>query len=283
LAKWNAYVDVANNLGRVNNALNQYLAAFGQGPRLTLPERELTITMWSNNLVTKPPLAQAMSLAKGLATQEPVSSLDQGAQAFFAVAEPLWAQMLEMADYLKNKKYLDDDLARGQELHAQILANIEKLKPVFLVFQKNLSDEDVARRAQEFQEMRDQGLQILPAMMETLSQAEKIQILLTEREVKAEDVLTKVPEAEFSPLYKALAEKLTVLEKTLTEEQARQEGLVPQIARQFLEGAQKYKLSAAALLEAIQSGQAPKPMSDGSPSALSQRFEYMINRYNALI
>lgn len=284
--KWNAYADLSNALSdNFFAAMEGYSTLFGSGEKISQTADNHTQVKWRENLSRGgTALTKAFDTAEVLAVKAPQSELDTRVATFIQVANPLWKDMKALASYTREKEYMDDSWARGNELHPRILAGLKAFDPVFIAYREAMSVKSAELRASEIQRMKKEGMKILPAMLETLFLAENIQFYLASKDATSENILTVVREDEFRPLYTAFSESLKALEPLLDAETAKREGISFHFSKVFLKDGKEYKKNAATTLEILQSKKKPHFSSfNGSPKELSRLYGRLVDRYNSAL
>lgn len=286
--KWNAYVDLSNTMsGGYYRAIELYLEAFGRDEVFRKPAAESKQMDFTNACLGW----QAESLTKSIdrvvavSAGAPKTELDQSAAALAPDLKALWTDVLSMATYLKNKDYVDDDYAKAKKLHPGILAAIVRVDGKIHPFVVALTVQEGEMRQANLKAMREDGLEILPAMLEVLTAAENIQVYLDQNHITSQ-TMDHLKMDTFRPLYDELATKLQALKGVISEDKAEKEGLRYLSVGNYYELAQDVKTSAAGLIERHdKKANAPMipGMVAGTPEYFLTRFSTLVERYNGIV
>lgn len=281
-ARWNAYVDLSNALDEpFFTALGNYAAVFGTGEKLVRPADEDIEAAWRNSVEQAARTIGMLDAANALAANGPHGDLDRAAQDFAQAVTPLWIDISVLKDYLENKEYMDDNGGRGNALHGRILARLQNFDAAYTAFHEAMNVKAAGLRTSEVARMKEAGMQLLPSMLETLLQAERIQVFLQNKEVTDKNLLQTVTEDDMLPLFTAFSDSLNTLEAENTEETASREGISFQYSSMFLSDAKEYKTHLTAMREVLQSNKLPDVFSKGGQRDMVRLYGRLVDLYNA--
>ena len=119
---WNAYADLSFAMDRAFWAsYRKYFLLMGTKAQVVNPGAE-KLRSFAMEVPNDNRLKESIPKALGYAMQG-TSELDITVAALTQPLQQLWAAMLGLSNYLKNKDYLDDDYAKFQQFHTIILEN----------------------------------------------------------------------------------------------------------------------------------------------------------------
>ena len=245
--KWNAYVELVNEEGRIDlfKRFDEYVAVFGEEfakPADTGAYNKFKYIKLEkvNELAEK---CLQLSAAKKDRLDE---AMNEHAVKLLAFSRP----MEEMVKYINSKGYVDDDYARGKELHAAILAAIEPFEDTLDALNDAMAAKDASNMEAALQDAEKKGNKITVAFIKFMDAAE---------EVDAEFHRQQIPDGPADkkldvPAYRVPYDKLAALAKELEgymsdEKLTKKEGLNEHSRKFFIEYVQKTKAAAAEAIE----------------------------------
>lgn len=283
--KWNTYVDFSNNFNRqVPDAVAAYPRAFGSEPAFRRPTEENDRIDFTNKMLNDQNLKKSIDAVIAISVEEPVDNLDQAAVVMASALKPAWSELRSMADYFRNKEYIDDDYLKAQQLHSSILMHLAAFEPTMEPFFNLLSSRETEVRVSEMTRMKAEGSIIGPAALDYLIEAEALTAYWTTNEITSESFNSKLDMTVYRPLYNKLGDKLKALEKAVEEEAIAKEGLSASGVNYYLERAKKFKTQAAAAIELY--GKKQKnilPMNPGAPESITREYDDLVRSYNSLM
>lgn len=282
--KYNSYVELYNTLG--SEPARDYTSNFGNSANF-----KADTPKWSMQAHYMDDKIKAMDNALSFADKEPaMKDADAAVKALGPVLKPLLEKMKEAAEYYTNKRYVDDDYARGKELHKEIVPDLAALPPLLKNFQAAVLAMETQRKREQVQTLRDEGALTRAAMVEVINASQDLCAELARQGIKSQNLLD-LDLAAYRPVYKALAEAVDSLEKAVQDEkQSRKEGLPDaRIMQAYLKDAQAIKINAAGILERVQKREAVSKAemmnaanSKNTPEAVQRLTNRLIDRHNRL-
>lgn len=282
--KSNSYVELYNTLGP--DPARDYTSNFGNSANF-----KADTPKWSMQAHSMDDKIKAMDNALSFADKEPaMKEADAAVKALGPVLKSLMEKMKEAADYYTNKRYVDDDYARGKELHKDIVPDLAALPPLLKNFQAAVQAMEAQRRREQVQTLRDEGAVTRAAMVQVINASQDMCAELARQGIQSRNLLD-LDLAAYRPVYKTLAEAVDSLEKAVQDEQQlRKEGLPgAQIMQAYLKDAQAVKISAAGILERVQKREAVSKAemmnaanSKNTPEAVQRLSNRLIDRHNKL-
>ena len=282
--KSNSYVELYNTLG--SDPARDYTSNFGDSASF-----KADTPKWSMQAHYMDDKIKAMDNALSFADKEPaMKEADAAVKALGPVLRSLMEKMKEAADYYTNKRYIDDDYARGKELHKEIVPELAALPPLLKNFQAAVLAMEAQRKREQVQTLREEGAVTRAAMVEVINASQDLCAELARQGINSRNLLD-LDLAAYRPVYKALAGAVDSLEKTVQDEQQmRKEGLPGvQIMQAYLKDAQAIRINAAGILERVQKREAVSKAemmnaanSKNTPEAVQRLANRLIDRHNKL-
>lgn len=279
--KWNGYVDFSN---KFTPYCLQYLASYFDNfnePEFAAPEGEFSFKQGN---LPAPDMAFAAGIDAVLALtgDGERQDLDAVAADYGAALKALWEPLAAAYGYYQDKAYLNDNFARGRELHGQILAAYDNFEPLDLAFEHAMDAADHRMLAEGIAALQAKGLKVQPAMLEMIMAAQKAQDALGRRSAEAPEA--PGPFADFVPLHEAMREKLEALEGLAQdEEQMIREGMDPEKTREVI----RYAHEAEDIAARLAAGPDNQPPHGGDAAALPEfffmRLQKMVDVYNSMV
>lgn len=279
IAKWNAYVNLANEKDReIDSLLGVYEHRIGTG------EYQIDKKKFNYAKQTTDPkyFVNNIDQAAEYAAKEPKSPLDQSVTELAPAMKNLWLLLHTADDYYSRKAYIDDDFARGAELHKEVLAAREVYLPLKEKFMTALMIREEEQRASELQAMREAGLLIRVAMLEVVMAAQEVQAELAGQDMTSKS-LPKLNLEALRPSYDALNKAVTELERVSAKEgQVPREGLREESAQMFVGKANDVRAGVRSMIERAQQGKdGGIGSSIGSPEQFERDLSLLISYYNS--
>ncbi|MCC6643449.1 YiiG family protein [Candidatus Peregrinibacteria bacterium] len=171
--KLNAYVGLLNNVSeRVNDSYDRYLswADYQNGP--TGQERNIyglyELNDYSNDFEKAD---QALAL-------QPEHELDKIVRDYIAAYKEVEPLNEEAYNYYDQKDYLDDNMAKGKELHPKLVAAFDKFQAASDQLSAEYEKVDLVQRKLELEEYKKSGAKLAYASTNTLLTAQDMYIFL---------------------------------------------------------------------------------------------------------
>ncbi|WP_343059887.1 YiiG family protein [Saccharibacillus deserti] len=288
MEKYNAYV-MLNNLmrGRIDEVLIHYFEKFGTEKQPVIEDNFSFIMLG----VVEQDRA-VIDQAKGFIASKPAfASADPAAAKLIPAIQDLLAVLDGMKVYYDSKGYVDDDFAKGKELHAKLLAAYEaydkSAQDYYTALQK-MGDE---QRLADLQEFKNAGQDIRYNALKFMIDAEATAMEIEAQGIHAANVL-ELDLAKFKAKYDVMTADLTAL-TTLSKDkdQIQKEGLNEFSIGSYVQAATEAKVGASNIIERIKN---KEPVSDsdlsgqfldsteGTPETFNQLIGKAVERYNGM-
>lgn len=218
---YNAYIDVNNDLivGRLYDSLDRYFSYVAFQEEFA-PEDDYYDCYDVSYLMDN--VEDAYTMASAKSTKD---SLDEAFLAMYPSLKELADTLDQIYDYTDLKSYMDDDYAKGKELHASLWKAYNEYEPLSAVFMEELSAADKERNKEALQKLKDEGYESLYAVNCVILSAQAIQEELYNEQVTDENILDMDME-KIQPLYdQFVADIETVLEYSKDKEKLQNEGI----------------------------------------------------------
>lgn len=288
IEKYNSYV-MLNNLmtGRINEVLIHYFEKFGTDKKLVI-EKNVSFIMLDVPAAQRDVIEQA----KGYTTREPAfANADAAVTKLTPVLQDLLTVLDEMKVYYDSKGYVDDDFAKGKQLHTKLIhANLTYEKAAQEYFTA-LRKMDAEQRQADLQGFKDADQQIRYHALKFMIDAEATALEMNEQGINASNVL-QLDMKKFKAKYDLMTADLEAL-VTLSKDKAQiqKEGLNSFSIENYVHSATEAKAAASKIIERINN---KKPVSDsdlsgqflhttdGTPENFSYLLSTAIERYNEM-
>lgn len=277
--KWNAYVNLANEMDRtVDSLLGVYEHRIGTGDYKVDKKKFDYVKQTTDPKYFVKNIDQAAEYA----AKEPKSPLDRSVADLTPAMKSLWLLLHTVDEYYAQKAYIDDDFARGAELHREVLAARAVYLPLKDEFMIALTTQEEEQRASELKAMREEGLLIRVAMLEVVMAAQAVQGELAEQEINSK-TLPKLNLEALRPSYDALNKGVTELEQAAAKPgQIPKEGIREESARMFVGKANDVRAGVRGMIERAQQGKdGGIGSSIGSPEQFNRDLSLLITYYNS--
>lgn len=221
------------------------------------------------------------------------SEMDEAYIALSPLIRELGTVLNEIDAYTEEEAYLEDDYAKGAELHASLWMSYEAYDTASIDFVVILSEVAAEQRAQDMEMMKEEGYVVTYAMMSMITTAQEIQVAIYDQGIEDDSMMLELDTEALQPLYDQYMEEVeTVLAYLDDEEALRNEGYPTQSAyyMTFKEAAEN---SAEELKEIFRKVAEQEPvrdysianafMVDGSISGFDSKVSAMITDYNRMI
>lgn len=193
---YNAYID-ANNLmvDSFYDVLETYFNYVAFQEEFELSDPEYWCSYYTEN--DKKILKTAYDLAQA---REPKEAVDNAYITLYPVMEKLMDAVNEVEQYTELKSYVDDDYAKGKELHAVIWNAYNEFEPLSDTFTEALRVISDEQEAKDLAQMKEEGYEITYTMNILLSQAQDIQTEIYAQDIYDDNVVDLDLE-KIQPLY----------------------------------------------------------------------------------
>jgi hypothetical protein len=288
IEKFNAYV-MLNNLmtGRINEVLVHYFEKFGVDTEPVI-EKNFSFIM----LDVADTEREVIDKANGYSANQPAfANIDPQVVKLTQVLKDLLSVLDEMKAYYDTRGYVDDDFAKGKQLHTKLvnanLAYEAVANPYFTALQKWGNE----RRLADLQKLKDTDQQIRYNALKFMIDAEATAIEMDEQGITAANVL-ELDMTKFKAKYDLMTADLDAL-MTISKDksQIQKEGVNSFSIKNYVDSAAEAKAAASKIIERINKNE---PVSDsdlngqflnttdGTPENFNYLLSKAVERYNEM-
>ncbi len=201
--KYNAYIDVNNMmLDRLDFVIGSYFDDVDFQEEFTPYEEDY----WCNSLGDY--YIETIDEAYALVDQKPeYPELDKAYKELYPVMRELMEDLDAVHEYTDLKSYLDDDYAKGEELHAAIWKNVNLYFILSDTFYEEMNEVADEQREIDLAAYKEEGLMAHYYSMKVLVTAQEIQSAIYDQGVTDENIIELDIEA-LRPLYNQFVEEV---------------------------------------------------------------------------
>ena len=288
IERYNAYID-ANNviINELDDAIYSYFSYVEYQEEFKALDPDywcLPVSDYSLQIMDS-----AYDIANSMETKE---DIDSSYITLYPVMRELADKLNEVYDYTEMKSYIDDNYAKGAELHKIIYNDYNQYYDLSYSFLDLVTEMAEAQIAEEMEYYKSEGLEVMYSLNSVLLKAKEIQAAIYDQNVY-DDNLIELDTAAIQPLYdEYIAEIETCFSLLDSPEKLEKEGLStdnPYIGRYK----EEITASKVALTDLFQRVAEQRPLeeyelyssfpADGSVSSFDEALSNMIDYYNSLI
>lgn len=225
---YNLYIDLNNTMvGRLSSSLSKYFEYVDFQEEFTLLDGE-DYFCYSVSESTLEDLDRADEL---VARKQEKSEVDEAYIALSPVVRELIQALNEVQAYTDEDSFLEDDFAKGKELHAVVWKSCNEYEPLGTDFVDRLSTVASAQRTEDLEQMKEEGYVVTHALVSMISTAQEIQTAIYEQGIEDDSMMLQLDTEALQPLYDRYLEEVeTVLGYLHDEEALTNEGYPTQSA-----------------------------------------------------
>lgn len=219
--------------------------------------------------------------------------LDEAYMALSPVLQELGAVLNEVDAYTEEEAYLEDDYAKGAELHAEIWKNCEAFETQSMAFVAVLNEIAADQRAEDMEMMKEEGYVVTYSFVKLISTAQEIQTAIYEQGIEDDSMMLELDTEALQPLYDQYMEEVDIVLGYLDDTEALgNEGYPTQSAyyMTFKEAVENSKAELEEIFRKVAEQEAPSDFSisnvfmvDGSISGFDSKVSGMVSGYNQMI
>ena len=288
--KYNAYVDFQNFIGnRFSDAVEDYENKFGVENTINIEDNFSFMpfsldTFYTNSLKTAYEyVSKSPSYGK---VDDDIKALYQPGMDFFAI----WK---EIYDYYSQKNYVDDNFAKGKELHPQFIASLNKFDSLYDSFYNDMRQVIDKQAAKDLQFFKDKKQMIRYSALNSLLKMKKMMNEIRGQGISGRN-LTELDMSKFKPFYDDFVDSFNDLNKyTNDEKQMNSEGFSSDISFKllFLSAMTDVKTAASELIDRVNKQKPVDQISlthfadtvEGTPEKLESKISVAVDRYNDFV
>ncbi len=286
--KYNKHIRFYNRILNIDKGLLYYFEDAGMDKKFkNIQNEEITADIAiDKNFIEK--------LKELSDSKEKKDELDKKAIAMLPVLEKMLPITDEMRTYYKNKQYLQDNYAKAQDLHTQLLATLDKYNQVTKsykeVFEKK-SDEIKKLMIKDY-DKRKQYITYNQFMF--IEEGDQIIKEIHKQGLDASDFTAKGNAKKFKKLEEKMDKAFIKFEKSIKNtKQLEKEGYNPGNHSEFIQKANKFKQSVNVFIQRIEKKEKASHSSvsdsffaqteEGTPENVLANFNEVIKEHNKLL
>ena len=286
--KYNKHIRFYNRILNIDKGLLYYFEDAGMDKKFkNIQNEEITADIAiDKNFIDK--------LKELSESKEKKDELDKKAIAMLPVLEKMLPITDEMRTYYKNKQYLQDNYAKAQDLHTQLLATLDKYNQVKKsykeVFEKK-SDEIKKLMIKDY-DKRKQYITYNQFMF--IEEGDQIIKEIHKQGLDASDFTAKGNAKKFKKLEEKMDKAFIKFEKSIKNtKQLEKEGYNPGDHSEFIQRANKFKQSVNVFIQRIEKKEKASHSSvsdsffaqteEGTPENVLANFNEVIKEHNKLL
>ena len=286
--KYNKHIRFYNRILNIDKGLLYYFEDAGMDKKFkNIQNEEITADI----AVDKNFIDKLKELSE---SKEKKDELDKKAIAMLPVLEKMLPITDEMRTYYKNKQYLQDNYAKAQDLHTQLLATLDKYNQVTKsykeVFEKK-SDEIKKLMIKDY-DKRKQYITYNQFMF--IEEGDQIIKEIHKQGLDASDFTAKGNAKKFKKLEEKMDKAFIKFEKSIKNtKQLEKEGYNPGDHSEFIQKANKFKQSVNVFIQRIEKKEKASHSSvsdsffaqteEGTPENVLANFNEVIKEHNKLL
>ena len=285
--RYNAYIDVYNlTTGRLADSIDRYFDYVAVQEEFVIPEYYYGCYELTENDIKDADLAYQL-----MESCEEKDALDENYGAFHPYLMNMINTLNEIHKYTELKNYIDDDYAKGRELHAALWTAINEYYDALEPFAAELMAAAELRTAEDLENMKESGQETMYTMIMLINSAQDIQTELEIQGIENENVLEMNLET-IQPLYESYVGYLeSLLEMAENEEQLKKEGVAyDNISWKFLlDSAKDAKVSMSGVIQRVRENNPIQSYEDlnlagqATISSFHKGVSEIIKNYNSLL
>ena len=286
---YNLYIDLNNTMvGRLSSSLEKYFEYVDFQEEFTLLKGEDYFCYSLES--TLDDLDRTDEL---VARKQEKSELDEAYTALSPVIRELIKALNEVQAYTDEDSFLEDDFAKGKELHAVVWKSCNEYEPLGTDFIEKLGTVASAQRAEDMEQMKEEGYEVTYALVSMISTAQEIQTAIYEQGIEDDSMMLQLDIEALRPLYEQYKEEVqTVLGYLANEEALSNEGYPTQSAYYvtFEDAVENSEKELDEIFRKVEEQEEPGGYGivnvftvDGSIAGFNNKVSAMIDDYNRII
>ncbi|WP_052410207.1 YiiG family protein [Paenibacillus durus] len=289
MEKYNAYVDLNNFMtSRMQDVLNDYFEEFGDGNKPKI-EKYFSGSLLSISEYDK----DTMNRAFDYKDKEPAfDAVDTAIVQLEPAIKKLAAVLGEAYDYYDVKGYVDDQFAKGKQLHTQIITAYKAYEKAADVYFDAINDLGNKRTQAELKELRKNDEQIRYSILTFMLDAEALSDVMEQQEIYADNIL-KLDLKPFKEKYNVLITDLQNINKYAADKaRIKTEGFREYALENYVDAAKEVKVAATNIIERVNNKEAVDEFTlnssffrknkEGTPENYNDKLSILIDKYNQL-
>lgn len=194
---------------KLEPSLLYYVEKYGATETLSVSDEQLG---WTNSIFLE--LGHYTSVLEGasasLPNKDSFHALDEAADNMLPIVKALSSKLSEADVYYKTKGYVDDDLVKGKELHASLIANIAEAVPLMEQFYTSYYDTLLQFYEHKLAVHNDQNEPVRAASVSILMHAIEFNNLVPKNGIYIKEEQLAVDNEGITATYQQLAEQVAL-------------------------------------------------------------------------
>ncbi len=286
---YNLYIGLNNDMvGRLSSSLSKYFEYVDFQEEFTLLDDGDYFCYSLES--TLDDLDQADEL---VARKQEKTEVDEAYIALSPVIRELIQALNEVQAYTDEDSFLEDDYAKGKELHAVVWKSCNEYEPLGTDFVEKLSTVASAQRADDLEQLKAEGYEVTYSLVSMISTAQEIQTAIYEQGIEDDSMMLQLDIEALRPLYDQYKEEVqTVLGYLADEEALSNEGYPTQSAyyMTFGDAVENSEKELDEIFRKVEEQEEPGGYGmvnvftvDGSIAGFNNKVSAMIDDYNRMI
>lgn len=286
---YNLYVSINNTmLGRLADSLGKYFDYVEYQEEYSLLDDDYFCYSISDGF-----FEDLDRIGELLERKEEKSELDEAYLALAPSVRELAEALNEVYEYTDEDSFLEDDYAKGKELHAKVWKSCNEYEALGTDFVNKISEVASGKREEDLKQMQEEGYVVSYAFVRMLTTAQEIQTAIYDQGIEDDTMLLQLDTEALQPLCDQYKEEVQAVLAYLQDEEALEAEGYPTISAYYLTFEEAIENSVGELDEIFQNvAEQKQPSShamtnafivDGTISGYNAKVSSMVDEYNQLI
>lgn len=286
---YNLYVSINNEmLGRLADSLGKYFDYVEYQEEYSLLDDDYFCYSISSGFFED--LDRAAEL---LERKEEKSELDEAYLALAPSVRELGEALNEVYEYTDEDSFLEDDYAKGKELHARVWKSCNEYETLGTDFVNKINELASGKRQEDLAQMQEEGYVVTYAIVSMLTTAQEIQTAIYDQGIEDDTMILQLDTEAIQPLYERYQEEVAAVLAYLKDEEALGAEGYPTMSAYYLTFEDAMENSLEELNEIFKNvaeqkqpashGMANAFIVDGTILGYNSKVSAMIDEYNRLI
>lgn len=213
---YNLYIGLNNTMvGRLSSSLSKYFEYVDFQEEFTLLNGEDYFCYSLESTLDDMDRADEL-----VARKQEKSEVDDAYVALSPVMRELIQALNDVQEYTDEDSFLEDDFAKGRELHAVVWKSCNEYEPLGTAFVEKLSAVASAQRADDLEQMKAEGYVVTYSLVSMISTAQEIQTAIYEQGIEDDSMMLQLDTEALQPLYDRYMEEVETVLGYLNDEEA---------------------------------------------------------------
>lgn len=286
---YNLYVSINNTmLGRLADSLGKYFDDVEYQEEYSLLDDDYFCYSISDGF-----FEDLDRIGELLERKEEKSELDEAYLALAPSVRALAEALNEVYEYTDEDSFLEDDYAKGKELHVKVWKSCNEYEALGTEFVDKIREVASGKREEDLKQMQEEGYVVSYAFVRMLTTAQEIQTAIYDQGIEDDTMLLQLDTEALQPLCDQYKEEVQAVLAYLQDEEALEAEGYPTISAYYLTFEEAIENSVGELDEIFQNvAEQKQPSShamdnafivDGTLSGYNAKVSSMVDEYNQLI